>query len=214
MQLHSAEIQPVHPSTMQQRRCMPLRHAVRRNGYRSRGKRGKRQLRRELVYNMGVIGSADGRLFRNSYVKAAVLSCALLALGACSSIRESRGFIDDPVLTRSVEPGIDNLRSVEGTLGRPTFASQYGEPVWYYISSTTGRRPFVRPKISNHSVLAVHFDAEGDVISVNRSGIDEVVYLQPDGDLTPTLGRERSFLEDLFGNIGQVSAGAPGGAGP
>ena len=151
---------------------------------------------------------------KSRLAKAAVLTCAVVALSACSSIRESRGFVNDPLLTRSIQPGIDNQRSVEGTLGRPTFSSQYGEPVWYYISSVTGRRPFVRPRIQNHSVLAVRFDASGNVASVNRSGIDEVVYLSPDADLTPTLGRERGFLEDLFGNIGQVGGvGAPG-AGP
>lgn len=161
---------------------------------------------------MRVNGIANGRL-----TKAALLGCALLALSACSSIRESRGFVNDPLLTRTVQPEIDNLRSVEGTLGRPTFSSQYGDPVWYYISSTTGRRPFVRPRIQNHFVLEVRFDAEGNVSSVGRTGIDEVVYLQPDSDVTPTLGRERGFLEDLFGNIGQVGglpgggAGAPGG---
>ncbi len=161
---------------------------------------------------MGLNGLANSGVSRK-YVRAAVLGCVVIALGACSSIRESRGFINDPVLTRSVQPGIDNIRSVEGTLGRPTFASQYGNPTWYYISSTTGRRPFVRPRIDSHSVLAVRFDAAGNVASVDRSGIDEVTYLQPDGDMTPTLGRERSFLEDLFGNIGQVGAGGPG-AGP
>lgn len=157
--------------------------------------------------NGGLLNSSG----TSSYAKAAVLGCALFALGACTSIRESRGFVNDPVLTRSVQPGIDNRRSVEGTLGRPTFESQYGEPVWYYIASTTGRRPFVRPRIDNHAVLAVRFDAEGNVTSVDNSGIDQVVYLQPDGDMTPTLGRERSFLEDLFGNIGQVGAAGPGG---
>lgn len=163
---------------------------------------------------MGVNGSANRRLLDGRYAKAAVLGCAIIALGACTSIRESRGFINDPLLTRSVQPGIDNRQSVEGTLGRPTFASQYGEPVWYYIASETGRRPFVRPRISSHAVLAVRFDAAGNVASVERSGIDQVVYLQPDSDMTPTLGRERSFLEDLFGNIGQVGAGGPGAAGP
>ncbi len=157
------------------------------------------------------LNSGNGGLLRSSYAKAALLGCAVFALGACSSIRESRGFINDQVLTRSVQPGIDNIRSVEGTLGRPTFASQYGNQTWYYISSTTGRKPFVRPRIDAHSVLAVRFDASGNVIAVDRSGIDEVVYLQPDGDMTPTLGRERTFLEDLFGNIGQVGAGGPTG---
>ena len=37
--------------------------------------------------------------------------------------------------------------------------------------------------------------------------------LHPEGDKTPVLGKERSFLEDLFGNIGAVGAAAPGGAG-
>ena len=135
-----------------------------------------------------------------------------LGLGGCTSIRESRGYITDQVLLDAIQPGIDNQRSVEGTLGRPTFTSQYGEPTWYYVSSVTGRRPFVRPRIRNHGVLAVKFDGQGNVESVERSGIEDVVYLSPDGDKTPTLGRERGFLEDLFGNIGQV--GAPGAGGP
>ena len=152
---------------------------------------------------------------RLGYVaKATLLAAALVTLGACSSIRESRGYVTDQVLLQSVQPGIDNKRSVEGTLGRPTFASQYGEPTWYYISSITGRRPFVRPKIRSHGVLAVKFDEAGNVASVERSGVDQVVYLRPEGDKTPTLGRERGFLEDLFGNIGQVGAGGGPGGGP
>lgn len=158
---------------------------------------------------MRVSGSIAGRV-----IKAGVIAGVALALGACSSIRESRGYIVDQTLLAAIQPGIDNQRSVEGTLGRPTFTSQYGEPTWYYISSVTGRRPFVRPRIRNHGVLAVTFDAAGNVAGVQRSGIEDVVYLQPDGDKTPTLGRERGFLEDLFGNIGQVGGLGGGPAGP
>ena len=139
------------------------------------------------------------------------LLAAGVSLGACSSIRESRGYIVDPVLVASVQPGIDNQRSVEMTLGRPTFTSQFGEPTWYYVSSTTGRKPFVRPTIQAHQVLAVQFDANGNVSSAERSGLDKVVYLTPDGGETPTLGRERGFLEDLFGNIGTVGGPGMGG---
>ena len=167
---------------------------------------------------MKVTGNATGFQTRSSMrtmAKVAVLGCAVLALGACASIRESRGFVNDPLLVRTVEPGIDNRRSVEGTLGRPTFESQYGEDTWYYISSVTGRRPFVRPRIRNHSVLAVRFDEAGNVASVERSGIEEVAFLQPNRDKTPTLGIERGFLEDLFGNIGQGGGVGPAGpAGP
>jgi outer membrane protein assembly factor BamE (lipoprotein component of BamABCDE complex) len=145
----------------------------------------------------------------------ALLAGVAAALPACSSIRESRGYIVDPLLSDRVQPRIDNQQSVEGTLGRPTFVSQFGTPTWYYVSSVTAQRPFNRPRIQQHSVLAVQFDDAGRVSTVQRSGIDQVVFLDPNGKKTPTLGRERGFLEDLFGNIGQVGgAGLPGGGGP
>ena len=143
---------------------------------------------------------------------------ALLAMtlttGGCASIKEHRGYIVDQVLTSSIQPGIDNKQSVQGTLGHPSFESQFGQPTWYYVSSQTGRRPFVKPRITDHQVLAVQFDAAGNVANVERTGLDKVVFLSPDGDETPTVGRERGFFEDLFGNIGAVGApgvGAPGG---
>jgi outer membrane protein assembly factor BamE (lipoprotein component of BamABCDE complex) len=145
---------------------------------------------------------------------------ALAALGAgCSSIQDHRGYIADPTLVQAVQPGIDNKTSVEGTLGRPTFASQFGEETWYYISSTTRQKPFTRPKIRAHSVLTIKFDQAGNVAAAEQSGLEQVAYLDPEGDKTPTLGKERGFFEDLFGNIGQVggfgtgAGGQGGGAG-
>lgn len=144
---------------------------------------------------------------------ASVVTLGLLA--GCSTIRESRGFLVDQLTYDSIRAGIDNQRSVEATLGNPTFTSQYGEPTWYYVSSTTGQRPFGSPRIANQLVLAITFDDAGNVASVDRSGLDRVVYLTPDSAETPTLGRERGFLEDLFGNIGAVgAAGAAPAGGP
>ena len=149
-------------------------------------------------------------------LRAALLLAGVAAmLPACASIRESRGYIVDPLLTNTIQPKIDNQQSVEGTLGRPTFVSQFGTPTWYYVSSITGQRPFTRPRIREHSVLAVQFDEAGRVAEVKRTGVEQVVFLDPNGNKTPTLGRERGFLEDLFGNIGQVGgSGLPGGGGP
>jgi outer membrane protein assembly factor BamE (lipoprotein component of BamABCDE complex) len=145
------------------------------------------------------------------------LGLATLAAG-CSSISDHRGYLMDEALVQAVQPGIDNEQSVEGTLGRPTFTSRYGEKTWYYVSSTTGQRPFGRPRIKQHDVLAVKFDANGNVISSQRWGMDKVAFLSANGDKTPVLGKHRSFLEDLFGNIGQVGSfgnnSPAGGAGP
>jgi outer membrane protein assembly factor BamE (lipoprotein component of BamABCDE complex) len=142
----------------------------------------------------------------------AVASAALLASG-CVQIQGHRGYLADEVLLQSVQPGIDNRTSVERTLGRPSFVSQFGEPVWYYVSSSTTQRPFRQPRITGHTVLAVHFDEADNVAAIERTGLEQVARIDPENDETPTLGRERSFFEDLFGNIGQVGAGLPSGGG-
>jgi|SRR6478735_5302421 len=141
----------------------------------------------------------------------AVLGATLLASG-CIQIQGHRGYLADEVLLQSVQAGVDDRQSVERTLGRPSFVGQYGEPVWYYVSSSTTQSPTMRPKIAGQTVLAVHFDANDNVVKVDRTGLELVARIDPESDKTPTLGRERSFFEDLFGNIGQVGAG-PGAAG-
>ena len=159
-----------------------------------------------MLKTVGRIGTIRPRL------ALAALVVPMLASG-CTSIMDRRGYVVDQALTGAITPGLDNQRSVEGTLGQPTFASQFGDPVWYYVSSTTEQRIFGQPEIEKHDVLKIAFDSAGNVASVTHGGIDDVRDINPDGDKTPTLGRERSFLEDLFGNIGAVGAAGAGTAG-
>lgn len=140
----------------------------------------------------------------------AAVAVVALATG-CSSIPGRNGFVADEILVQSVTPGIDNQTSVERTLGRPSFISQFGEPVWYYVASYTAQAPFTTPTIVDQTVLAIRFDERGNVISADRTGMEQVAKISPYGGKTPTLGRERGFLEDLFGNIGQVGAAGMGG---
>lgn len=142
----------------------------------------------------------------------AVLGASLLAAG-CTSLATHRGYITDEVLLQSVQPGVDNRASVERTLGHPSFESQFGQPTWYYVGNVTGQKPFTTPRITENAVLAIKFDPAGNVITAERYGMEQVARLSPENDETPTLGRERSFLEDLFGNIGQVGTGAAAGGG-
>lgn len=150
----------------------------------------------------------------NRFLRIGAVMGALALVSACASITEHRGYIVDETLLQAVQPGLDNQTSVQQTLGQPTFTSQFGQPTWYYVSSVTEQAPFGRPQIENHTVLAVTFDEAGNVVATERSGVDQVARVSPESDETPTLGRERGFLEDLFGNIGTVGmpgAGAPSG---
>ena len=137
-----------------------------------------------------------------------------LALSACASIKDHRGYLVDGPLLDSVQPGIDNQQSVERMLGRPSFISQFGRKDWYYISTNTRQAAFTRPKPHEQLLVKITFDDKGNVVEVQRSGMEKVANISPDGDKTPTLGREHTFLEDLFGNIGQVGAAGGGPGGP
>lgn len=145
-----------------------------------------------------------------AWIMGAALGMAMFA-GGCASIKDHRGYLADSALVDAIQPGIDNRLSVERTLGRPTFISQFGEQDWYYVSVDTRQAAFSRPRTDKQTVLRLRFDPAGKVIGVDRAGVEKVAHIDPEGNTTPTLGRNRSFFEDLFGNIGAV--GAPGGGG-
>jgi len=144
-----------------------------------------------------------------------LLAPAIIGTAACAErqIQNNQGYIADEELASSVQPGVDNKESVEKALGRPTLASKWDDNVWYYISRNTRQLAFARPVPANQRILIVRFAPDGSVAAVDRRGLEQVADLTPNSDKTPTLGREASLLEDLFGNIGTVGA-APGAGGP
>lgn len=129
---------------------------------------------------------------------------ALLLAGGCTQIRDHQGYILDETLATAVQPGVDNRESVQSTLGRPTFVGQFDQRDWYYLSRVTRQLAFSMPKPAEQTVLHIRFDEAGNVERVERTGIELVSRINPSNEETPTLGRERSLFEELFGNIGAV----------
>jgi outer membrane protein assembly factor BamE (lipoprotein component of BamABCDE complex) len=129
-----------------------------------------------------------------------------LAVSGCARVPGHQGFISDSTLVESIQAGVDNRDSVEKTLGRPTFISQFGQQDWYYVARETKQLAFAVPTAVQQTVLRVRFDPSGNVVGVDKAGMEKVARINPNGDKTPTLGRDRSFFEDLFGNIGTVGS--------
>ena len=142
-------------------------------------------------------------LFRVSTV---AVAAALLA--GCATTRAHKGAVIDPQLAGSIQPGVDNKASVEKTLGRPSFTGEFTPNDWYYVSRDTNQVAFRNPRVARQTVLLVRFDQGGNVATLQRTGKELVLGLDPSRRRTPTLGRKKSFLDELFGNIGAV--GAPG----
>ncbi len=147
---------------------------------------------------------------------AALLLLVGVAASACTPLRGHQGYIIDVDLVNSIQPGVDTRATVQQVLGLPTVAGQFGQGDWYYVARDTRNMSYSTPRPVAQTALRVRFDAAGVVTAIDKTGMEQVASINPSNKKTPTLGRERGFFEDLFGNIGTVGAGAgaPGGNGP
>lgn len=151
----------------------------------------------------------------NRAVLKTVTIAAVVMLGGCAQTRVHKGVVIDQRVATAIQPGVDNKDSVEKALGRPTFTGQFSPNDWYYVSRDVSQVAFRNPRVKKQTVMIVRFDAKGNVASVQQTGKELVMNLSPTHRSTPTLGRKRSFFEELFGNIGSVGApGLPGQKGP
>jgi len=145
-------------------------------------------------------------------VSTIVLAGTLIA--GCATNRAHKGAVLDPQLVSSIHPGVDNKASVQKLLGGPTFAGEFTPNNWYYVSRDTNQLAFRNPRPTRQTVLLVRFDPAGNVASTQETGKEFVLGLDPSRRSTPTLGRKKSFFDELFGNIGTIGApGVPGGGG-
>jgi outer membrane protein assembly factor BamE (lipoprotein component of BamABCDE complex) len=149
-------------------------------------------------------------------IRVSTIALAALLASGCAINRAHKGAVIDPQLASAIQPGVDNKASVQTLLGTPTLAGQFAPNEWYYVSRDTNQLAFRNPRVMKQLVMLVRFDPRGNVASIERTGRELVLGVNPSHRSTPTLGRKKSFFDELFSNIGSVSnggMGAPGGGG-
>ena len=151
---------------------------------------------------------------KSQIISLIALTAAMVVTSGCTRLRAHQGYVGDATLLASVQPGVDNKESVQASLGRPTFVGQFDQNDWYYYARDTRQLAFAQPRASSQMVLKIRFDPAGNVVSSTQTGVENIASISPNGDKTPTLGRNTSFFEEVFGNIGAVGAGSGQGANP
>jgi outer membrane protein assembly factor BamE (lipoprotein component of BamABCDE complex) len=143
-------------------------------------------------------------------IRVSIAVAAATLVTGCASNHVHKGAVLDLQLASAIQPGVDNKASVEKLLGRPTFTGEFTPNEWYYVSRDTNQFAFRNPRPVRQTVLHVSFDPKGNVTAINRTGRELVMNVNPTHRSTPTLGRKKSFFDELFGNIGQVGSGGLG----
>jgi outer membrane protein assembly factor BamE (lipoprotein component of BamABCDE complex) len=132
------------------------------------------------------------------------------ALAACAPIRDVRGYVPDDEKVSTVSIGADTRDSVQEKLGTPSSTATFGDPTWYYISTEQERYAFFKPDVTKRQILAIQFADDGKVAEIRKYGIEDGQIIALVGRETPSRGKEMTFLQQLFGNMGALPSGAPG----
>jgi outer membrane protein assembly factor BamE (lipoprotein component of BamABCDE complex) len=134
---------------------------------------------------------------------AAVLSGS--ALVACAPVASNHGFVALDVKPAEVKVAEDTKSTVLERLGSPSVKSTFDGNTWFYMSQSVERVAFYRPRVTKREVVAVSFDADEKVASVNSYTLADGKVIALNGRETPTRGRELTILEQLLGNVGRVA---------
>lgn len=134
----------------------------------------------------------------------------LAGLSACAPIKDVRGYVPDDEKVASVRVGADTRDTVQDKLGTPSSTATFGEPTWYYISTEQERYAFFKPDVIKRQILAVQFSEDGKVADLRTYGIEDGQVISLVDRETPSRGKEMSFLQQMFGNMGAMPPSAPG----
>ena len=139
-------------------------------------------------------------------------------LSACAPIKDVRGYVPDEEKLADIKVGQDTKETVQKKLGTPSSTAAFGDPTWYYISVEQERYAFFSPDVTKREILAVQFTDQGKVAELRNYGMEDGQVIALVDRETPSRGKELSFLQQVFGNIGGPSAssgpsgpGRPGG---
>jgi len=140
---------------------------------------------------------------------------ALLGLAACQARIDVRGHVPDDDSVARLQVGVQGREDVRDLLGSPSSITPFGDETWLYISRKTRSMAFLSPKILEQQVVAIVFDPQGRVADIRQLELADGKVVNHVARVTPSPGKELSFLEQLIGNVGRFnkSSGAyiPGG---
>lgn len=143
--------------------------------------------------------------------KSALALAALCLIGAgaaaCTPTVAYTGFQAREERPADIKVGTDTKSTVLARLGSPSTVATFEPNIWFYISQVSDKIGYRNPRIRARDVVAVTFDKDETVKSVNAYTLKngyEIAYAKSE---TPTRGRELSVLEQLLGNVGRGGLG-------
>jgi outer membrane protein assembly factor BamE (lipoprotein component of BamABCDE complex) len=139
-------------------------------------------------------------------LKPAVMLLAALSLTACVAQFRNHGYVPTELDLAQITVGKDTKETVRSAIGAPQAEGILADSAWDYVRSQFKHVGAFAPKEIDRQVLAVSFNASGRVSNIERFGLENGQVITLSRRVTESNVQGTTFLKQLFGNLGQVSA--------
>ncbi|MGB8623824.1 MAG: outer membrane protein assembly factor BamE [Paracoccaceae bacterium] len=129
-----------------------------------------------------------------------------LLLASCTPIYRNHGYVPSDAALAEVTVGVDSRDTLTDTLGPPSVSGLVDDDAWYYVASRWRTRGALKPEEVSREVVAISFDTAGTVTNIERFGLKDGRVIVLNRRVTDDNIKGISFLRQLLGNIGQISA--------
>ncbi|MDI9313469.1 MAG: outer membrane protein assembly factor BamE [Hydrotalea sp.] len=138
------------------------------------------------------------------FFSAVLLLILLVGLSSCADTVK-RGEVIKPFQLEQLVIGKSNYNDILNILGTPTSVSTYDPRFWYYFSQTKSQWGFLEPTFQDQEVYQVKLDDQGNYLGYKKFTGNDAVKLSVSKNTTPTVARDKSFLQELVTNFGRYS---------
>jgi outer membrane protein assembly factor BamE (lipoprotein component of BamABCDE complex) len=126
-------------------------------------------------------------------------------LGGCDTIVDQRGFTPTPGSVDKLEVGAQSREDVIRLIGTPSAVATFNPNVWYYISEKQETYAFLKPRITEQSVMQLSFTESGRLQAIKKYDQKDAENITMVSRITPTAGKQLTVLEQILGNIGKFA---------
>ena len=129
-----------------------------------------------------------------------------LGIAACSPVYRNHGYVPLDQDMKESAVGTSTKEDVAAIVGRPASQGVLTDGGWYYVGSRFKSYGGLPEAEVDRQVVAITFDEAGVVENVERFGLERGRVIVLSRRVTDSNIKGMSFLRQLLGNIGRVSA--------
>ena len=142
-----------------------------------------------------------------NWLRGAATGLVMSGLLACAPVIDNRGYVFDESLLPQLVVGSTTEADILAIMGSPSTVSTLNDGAYYYISSRFITEAYRAPRETERRVLAIFFDEDKKIRDLGFYTLEDGNIVTIVERTTETQGRELTFLEQIFGNLGRFESG-------